>query len=657
MLRLEQQRTLRDPGLTPPAPFAGLRPANLPDLSLLARDPDVALRRRALLAIGRVGLPEGVPLLVTGLADAEADVRGSAAFGLGLLASKDALQPLHAALADPAPAVRARVIEALGLIGDPSSAPYVLQAASGCPALLAPIAPDDEEWPKAPEIEICRLALFAFVRLQQYDALAAIALGPDGRPVSRWWPVAYALQRINDKRAGPSLLWLASNTGVYTAGFAIRGLGALRDPAVLPIATGIVGDKSTDLKLRVAAVRAIALAGRQTDAAALLPLLDEGMTPTNLTVEAMTALGAIGGPQVFADIAEHFGSASSAVRAAALAAAAKADSERFLLVLAGLPRDGEWSVRAALASILGTLPADVVTAAIEDLVKDPDVRVHGPALEALAAIKAPTLTERLFASIESEDFVERGTAARLIGETRPEGGMPKLVAAYERGLADMAYGARGSALAALANYGGDDAIATLRRALADRAWPIRWRAAELLRGLKQQAEAERPGPSRYPPEFYESRALLYPAFSPHVFIETRAGTIEIEMNLVDATLSSHALMELARKGFFSGNRVHRLVPTFVIQAGDPRGDGEGGPGFTLPDELSSTPYLRGTVGIALDWRDTGGSQWFIALSPQPHLDAKYTVVGRVVSGWDVLDRVTQWDTIERMRVWDGVKFE
>ena len=68
------------------------------------------------------------------------------------------------------------------------------------------------------------------------------------------------------------------------------------------------------------------------------------------------------------------------------------------------------------------------------------------------------------------------------------------------------------------------------------------------------------------------------------------------------------------------------------------------------------PALRGTVGMALDWRDTAGSQWFITLSPQPHLDAKYTTFGRVVNGWDVLDRLSQWDVIERVRIWDGVTF-
>ena len=71
---------------------------------------------------------------------------------------------------------------------------------------------------------------------------------------------------------------------------------------------------------------------------------------------------------------------------------------------------------------------------------------------------------------------------------------------------------------------------------------------------------------------------------------------------------------------------------FVVQGGDPRGDGEGGPGYTIRDEINQRPYLRGTVGMALDWRDTGGSQFFITHSPAPHLDARYTVFGHVVDG-------------------------
>ena len=116
-------------------------------------------------------------------------------------------------------------------------------------------------------------------------------------------------------------------------------------------------------------------------------------------------------------------------------------------------------------------------------------------------------------------------------------------------------------------------------------------------------------------------------------------------------------IELARSGFYNGLPFHRVVPNFVAQAGDPKGDGDGGPGYTMRDELSPTPFLRGTIGIALAGKDTGGSQFFLTLSPQPHLDAKYTVFGKVVKGAELLDQISLGDTIERIRIWDGVKLQ
>jgi cyclophilin family peptidyl-prolyl cis-trans isomerase len=143
--------------------------------------------------------------------------------------------------------------------------------------------------------------------------------------------------------------------------------------------------------------------------------------------------------------------------------------------------------------------------------------------------------------------------------------------------------------------------------------------------------------------------------SPHVFIETDKGTIEIELDVLDAPLTADNFIALARKGYFDGLTFHRVVPDFVVQGGDPRGDGEGGPGYTIRDELNQEPYLRGTVGMALAWRDTAGSQFFITHSPQPHLDARYTVFGHVVNGIEVVDAINQWDVVKRIRVWDGVQ--
>ena len=111
-------------------------------------------------------------------------------------------------------------------------------------------------------------------------------------------------------------------------------------------------------------------------------------------------------------------------------------------------------------------------------------------------------------------------------------------------------------------------------------------------------------------------------------VHTEKGVIEIDFAGAPAPVGQHALAALAERGYFDGLRWHRVVPDFVIQGGDPRGDGYGGPGFTLPCEWSNLAYERGTVGIALAGKDTGGSQIFITQSRQPHLDGRYTIFDR-----------------------------
>ena len=102
--------------------------------------------------------------------------------------------------------------------------------------------------------------------------------------------------------------------------------------------------------------------------------------------------------------------------------------------------------------------------------------------------------------------------------------------------------------------------------------------------------------------------------------------------------------------FFDGVAIHRVVPNFVLQDGDPTGTGNGGPGYEIRDELNPLEYRRGTVGMALSGPDTGGSQWFVTHSPQPHLNALYTAFGQVVSGQDVVERIEQGDRIVRVTV-------
>jgi cyclophilin family peptidyl-prolyl cis-trans isomerase/HEAT repeat protein len=664
ILRLEDQRMLRDPAPPPPPapPVTDRRrtalptpppPPPSPDLVTLLSDPDARIRRRAALAIGRVGLADGVAPLTAALADAEPEVRQMAAFGLGLVGDRAAVAGLTAALKDPDPIVHGRAADALGLIGDASAAAAIgeMVTAHVRAGVLSGIGADELGHPLAPAVEAVRLGVYALVRLKAYDPLASAVLAPNGAPVSRWWPIAYALQRIEERRAVPALIALAQGEGLYTRAFAARGLGVLKEPAGVDVLIA-QASRAGETHAAVSAVRALGQIGDARATAPLLKLLQQGELHPNIRLETVIALGALRAESATPALHDLLTSPWPSLRAAALRAVSETDPENFVLLLSGLDPDPHWSVRAALADALAALPSASAVERVRAMLQDEDQRVIPAVLKALVALKAPDVERVLIDRLKSGDVVVRSSSATLLGDLKAEAARPALLQAYEAGKGDSTYLARAAALGALAKLGGSPDV--IKAGLSDPDWAVRVRTAALLDeqgSAGDHGQSVRPAPTRVAD--YAAPHLIEPKVSPQVYIETARGTIQIELNVIDAPLTSDNFIALARKGFFNGLAIHRIVPNFVVQGGDPRSDGEGGPGYTIRDELNEVPYLRGTVGMALDWEDTGGSQFFITHSPQPHLDARYTVFGRVVNGMDVVDRLQQWDVIERVRIWDG----
>ena len=133
-------------------------------------------------------------------------------------------------------------------------------------------------------------------------------------------------------------------------------------------------------------------------------------------------------------------------------------------------------------------------------------------------------------------------------------------------------------------------------------------------------------------------------------LRTARGTAVLDLDAEEAPMTVESFRALAAKRFFDGIVIHRVVPDFVVQTGDPRGDGSGGPGYAIRDEINPLRYARGAVGMALSGPDTGGSQWFVTLAPQIHLDGGYTVFGRVREGMELFDRTEQDDALVSVRV-------
>jgi cyclophilin family peptidyl-prolyl cis-trans isomerase len=133
-------------------------------------------------------------------------------------------------------------------------------------------------------------------------------------------------------------------------------------------------------------------------------------------------------------------------------------------------------------------------------------------------------------------------------------------------------------------------------------------------------------------------------------VETTAGTLVIALDPELAPWHVAALATLTAAHFYDGLRFHRVVPGFVVQGGDPTGAGWGGPGYTLPAEPTTTHYDAGVIGIADAGKDTGGSQWFAMHARAPHLEGRYTIVGRVVAGGEVVDALQIGDRILKATV-------
>lgn len=137
-----------------------------------------------------------------------------------------------------------------------------------------------------------------------------------------------------------------------------------------------------------------------------------------------------------------------------------------------------------------------------------------------------------------------------------------------------------------------------------------------------------------------------------VTMETNRGTIELELYPEHAPMTVNNFVFLTNEGFYDGVKFHRVIANFMIQGGDPTGSGRGGPGYRFQDETYDNPLKHGTgvLSMANAGPNTNGSQFFITHAPQPHLDGRHTVFGKVIDGMDVVNAIQQGDVMEKVTV-------
>ncbi len=187
-----------------------------------------------------------------------------------------------------------------------------------------------------------------------------------------------------------------------------------------------------------------------------------------------------------------------------------------------------------------------------------------------------------------------------------------------------------------------DATAFLRAVAASGPWGVRRAAFQALPAEEQAQHPFRPVAPAVTPQPEDGPVALE--------VQTTQGVLRIALDPAGAPIGVAAMRRLATEGALDDRAWHRVVPGFVAQTGDPRGDGLGHAGFLLPDELSDAPFVAGSVGMARAGHDTASSQWFVVLADAPHLRGRYTHLGQVTAGLDVARRLTPSDRVVSVTV-------
>ncbi len=624
------------------------------------------LRAAATLAMGQVGADVGMPgatRLRSLLGDSDRKVAANAAYALGLLRDSLAVADLSATL-DWDREVGREAAWALGEIGAPArgaiedglrrrratdvALQLLLAAAKLRPVPVADVVPYlRHEHPSvmwAASYAIARTRAPAGLRhlldLEQSEALKARPR-MSGRAPNVSVPYADTTNARQRTRTE-----IARALTAAAAGDSLRA----RAFAVL---SALVGD--VDPHVRINAIRSIATYGAPAKAALTAAARD---LDANVRIAAAQSFAAV--PLNESELAALWTADTTLVFRAGLLISATASGSR-PAALREWAASSDWRRRAAVASAAGdTLDRAFAISRAVPLLRDPDPRVRQAAYGALVPAPSMVLGDSVHAillnGLSDPDFYVRATVIGALADRPSTADLPAVLAAYSRAARDSANDARIATIqyvSALWRKDSTSVDAASRQRLAVLPVPPDPLERSLGKSIPVWTSWGRVPATPRPLAWYRNlvRTVVLPALAgtpPRATLHTVRGPLRLELHGADAPITVSNFLTLARSGYYRNTRFHRVVPNFVAQDGDPRDDGNGGPGYTIRDEMNRQRYERGAVGMALSGPDTGGSQYFLTHSPQPHLDGHYTIFARLVGGYDVLDRIVQGDLILRV---------
>ncbi|MFT3742889.1 MAG: peptidylprolyl isomerase [Pyrinomonadaceae bacterium] len=668
-----------------------------------------ATRYRAALAAGRIGDDKALPGLTALLSDNELDVRAMAAFAIGELESAKGADAILKVLNDKGASdpVRARAVEAAGKIAAANLRDAKTKDLGE--AIVNTLKVEDARGSK-PDREVVLMAVTAALRSRPAGADVAVAKFLTSSDARIRGDAGNTLSRLRAKNANAELRsMLRHDPDINARANAARALGAAEDKEAydLLLDAAVNGD---DQRVRVSAIRSL---GSLKDVKALEPLVEHGnkliaqakksrvANPSEKTelLEIATVVSRLV-PNSFNDKAVDF---LQALRK--LDRYRSGETETALATVApsgyvgefNLDNNGysDWRVADAFTDGLGVIAAstdaklklkgaEALTKFIAGMAAGVKPRYQSEMLKAIpglqrtnAAFKPDNLNDILRNMLKNEDVNVRAAAADLIAsQPQSKENVDALKSAFsfsfirDKQSDDALLGIMG----ALYRLNKKESVGILLTALNSPNYLIRKRAMQLLSDADLQKEfpgvpisleeAKKNGKDRVMPyspmagsflgqvlnkEVDYRRALLRKNGSATAVFLTSKGKFSISLNGGDAPLTVDNFIQLARRGYFNGAEVHRVVANFVMQDGDPTGTGSGGPGLSIRCEINMTEFDRGSVGMALSGKDTGGSQWFVDHAPQPHLDGGYTVFGKVnETDMKVVDNIVRGDKIIRV---------
>lgn len=612
-------------------------------LQSFLKDDSLQIRERAALAVGRIGGEKSAELLFDLIKDTSLDVASTAAFAIGLTGAKGYSQRLLQQADELPGEVAASAVLSAGRLSDSTQTDFPSQLT----AFLANGSPSVRE-------AACYALFYAKGKGQ---SLALIDLLSTEQDTMVQRAALFTLARLGVGEATSIYFRNLADADPYVRSLCIRGLSASHDPSALQYLA--IGLNDVDPGVEAQAVAGLG-SKKSVEAARYIYRRLPQVRDENVQTEMIDALQKANFLPATDMINAYLNpGVSPNVLASCLRFYATTQKDRAVNLLDSiLLTKPSARVRAAGAEAYGMMEQPLVVPRVAGLFSDPSPQVRSAAFDVLTTLDSSNLEFYINKALADTDFVLQAQAISKIQEKKLVKYIPNLAAMMKKPKEIEPDVRRGiiEALPDLMSALGHDSslIRILIDGILDKSYIVRRSAAQVYENSLHEDKGKLVPPAETRISEKDIRgALAQYATNPYAEIITNRGKIKLELYFDQAPLTVMNFISLVKSGFYTGLIFHRVVPNFVIQGGDPRGDGWGGPGYYIRCEYSDEPYIKGTVGIATSGKDTGGSQFFITLSPQPHLNARYTVFGQVTSGMDVAEQIVRGDTIQQITIEDG----